>query len=712
MARKPSKADLARRQAELQSLTERIHQGVSSLTTGTEWRQYLTFAARFHTYSARNQMLIWLQNPNASFVAGYRRWQDLGRNVRKGERGIRVLSPVKRRQPIAPDGTVIPREKLDTYAKEDIRWEVRMVGVTAASVFDVTQTDGDPIPQPPQPQLLAGQAPAGLWDKLDAIAAQRGFTVTRRDLAAEGSTANGYTRFDTHQIVVRTGIDDAQAVKTLAHEIAHMLLHGPDSEIRELAAAHRGAAEVEAESVAYMVAARHGMDTGEYTFPYVAGWASGNPDAVLDTAAAVQSAAQHILDRTLDDDSVTATAEQAQTQQQRAAAVQQRAEETAARLPAPGTAPALTATRHADIHAAAQQHYTQRLQTSPDADGPRTYLDRRALGGLIAAGVAGHAAASWTDLTDHLRARGFTDGEILSSGLGLRARNGRVVDRFRDRITLPITTPDGAIAGFIGRAPDQRDERTPKYLNSPDSSHYKKREMLYGGDQLTHRPGRTTVAVAEGPFDAAAITAAAHEAGRTDVVAVAAAGTALTAVHAAQIQQAADRIVVTFDPDDAGRAATERALDVLPADRTAVAPTLGNQDPAEIYQRMGAASLLATLDVARPAPEWRVDRVLETSAHLDTIEGRVAAIKALAPVIHSAPDEDRGLLWSRVSETIEVPMQDILTTVRADPTTAAAAPTVETPAGAQAATDHLNPYYADHRHAHQQDLNQQISQSH
>lgn len=155
-----------------------------------------------------------------------------------------------------------------------------------------------------------------------------------------------------------------------------------------------------------------------------------------------------------------------------------------------------------------------------------------------------------------------------------------------------------------------------------------------------------------------------------------------------------------------------RALDVLPADRTAVAPTLGNQDPAEIYQRMGAASLLATLDVARPAPEWRVDRVLDTSPRLDTIEGRVAAIKALAPVIHSAPDEDRGLLWSRVSETIDVPMQDILTTVRAEPATAAAAPAAETPAGPQTPTDHLNPYYADHRHAHQQDLDQQISQSH
>jgi hypothetical protein len=158
----------------------------------------------------------------------------------------------------------------------------------------VTQTDGDPVPQQPLPKLLAGQAPAGLWDALAHLAEARGYTVQRGD--CDG--ANGRTYFDTKTVRVRADVDDAQAVKTLAHELGHVLLH--DNGVTALVC--RGVVEVEAESVAFLVAAHHGLDTAGYTFPYVATWAerTGEDPAkvVHATGQRVIAAAHQILEHT------------------------------------------------------------------------------------------------------------------------------------------------------------------------------------------------------------------------------------------------------------------------------------------------------------------------------------------------------------------------------------------------------------------------------
>ncbi|WP_050758167.1 ImmA/IrrE family metallo-endopeptidase [Xylanimonas cellulosilytica] len=149
------------------------------------------------------------------------------------------------------------------------------------------------------PQLLVGQAPDGLWDGLAQEVAERGFQVERVPDAVTIGGANGLTDYRDRSVSIRADMDDAARVKTLAHELGHVMLHGPDNPD---AVQHRGVAEVEAESVALMVGAAHGLDTSTYTVPYVTTWASSvvgkTPvEVIIETADRVRKAAVTILDR-------------------------------------------------------------------------------------------------------------------------------------------------------------------------------------------------------------------------------------------------------------------------------------------------------------------------------------------------------------------------------------------------------------------------------
>src|SRR5699024_9526998 len=140
----------------------------------------------------------------------------------------------------------------------------KMIGLRPAYVWDVSQTDGDPLPEQPTPTLLSGQAPPGLWDGLAAQVEALGFTLVRVPDAAAIGGANGLTDFSTREVSVRVDMDDAAQVKTLSHELGHVVLHSPDTRgategTAVDAALHRGIAEVEAESVALMIGAAHGL---------------------------------------------------------------------------------------------------------------------------------------------------------------------------------------------------------------------------------------------------------------------------------------------------------------------------------------------------------------------------------------------------------------------------------------------------------------------
>jgi len=211
---------------------ERLTRAVESLVSGEDWQQLLILAGRLHRYSANNCLLIRAQRPDATWLAGYRRWQALGRQVRRGEKGVSILAPI-----------VTRRRPVDSDEETEAPGLVRVLrGFTVAHVWDVSQTDGPPLPEV-GPVLLEGDAPAELWDRLASQVVAAGFALRRADCRP----ANGVTDFGGRTVTVRADVDGAQAAKTLAHELAHVLLHDGT----ENGSGCRGRAEVEAESVAY-----------------------------------------------------------------------------------------------------------------------------------------------------------------------------------------------------------------------------------------------------------------------------------------------------------------------------------------------------------------------------------------------------------------------------------------------------------------------------
>ena len=648
------------REAKLAGLHQTLTEQVSALASGPQWRAWLDVAAKFHNYSFNNTLLLLAQKPDATQVAGYALWTELGRHVVKGEKGLAILAPVTRKVDQA-DTTSTAAESSSASAAGDGRGEAagprQVVGFRPVYVWDVSQTSGDPLPAPPMPQLLAGQAPQGLWDALAAQCIAAGFTVTRASIAGDAGP-NGYTAYATHEVVVRSDVDDAQAVKTLAHELGHVLMHDPAGFERAQTGTCRGDREIEAESVAYLVAAEHGLDTAGYTFAYVAGWAAqtGDVDAALRASGArVLSTAHHVLARTQDHLTAGPTvtepalvAGDADTLTLRAGAG---ADRTAGlRANAEKTAPdAERDVLHRDRLAAANATAAAYFVSRYPASWAPAYLDTRLGTAMLddPNGRVGYAPAGWTHLSEHLRSNGFTDSEILDAGLGTHAATGRVIDRFRDRLMFPIhaRTEAGAseIVGFIGRLhPDQdtsTDTRNPKYLNTSQTPLYTKGEHLYGLADNTGTLDRGGLAVlVEGPLDALAVDLAS---GGT-MAGLAPLGTALTEQQAGQLAAAlpagSDRIVIATDADPAGAQAARRAYELLTArglDPLGAALPAG-LDPAQLAELHGPAALIDRLATAEPIGRQLVDQALG-GRELTWPEDRVAAARIAAGILAKAP---------------------------------------------------------------------------
>ncbi|WP_026378763.1 ArdC-like ssDNA-binding domain-containing protein [Agromyces italicus] len=272
----------AEREAKVAELHEQLVASVDALVSGDEWKRALEFAARFRARSFNNTLLIWVQHaaafergtvsaPTPTYVAGFKQWQLLGHRVLAGQRGYAILAPLTARFATAQLADPSAWRRLGR-AERPRAGEVvqsRMIGVRPAYVWDVSQTDGPPLLDPPAPKLLSGAAPAGLWDGLADLVRRERYSVWTVFSAAAIGGANGRTDFTDQRVSIRSDMDPAARVKTLAHELAHILMHDP-----EVAVTHRGIGEVEAESVALMIGAAHGMDTSDYTIPYVAGWAT------------------------------------------------------------------------------------------------------------------------------------------------------------------------------------------------------------------------------------------------------------------------------------------------------------------------------------------------------------------------------------------------------------------------------------------------------
>jgi hypothetical protein len=255
---------------------EYLVRAIEDLVSGDDWLRFLRFAQRFHAYSASNALLILAQRPDATRVAGYKTWLSLGYQVRRGENGIAILAPV-----------VTRRRPIDEEDDRERPGVVRLLrGFRVVHVFDIAQCDGPPPPDV-RPKLLTGDAPGPLWDGLAAQVHALGFSLERGDCHG----ANGRTDFAAKTVRVRNDVKPAQAAKTLAHELAHALLHDGS----EYSTGCRGRAEVEAESVAFLILTSAGVEASGYSFPYVARWSEGSAEQVAKTAERVIACARKIL---------------------------------------------------------------------------------------------------------------------------------------------------------------------------------------------------------------------------------------------------------------------------------------------------------------------------------------------------------------------------------------------------------------------------------
>jgi len=243
----------------------RLDQAVSAIHSSDAFRAYLDVQARFHRYSYGNVLLILSARPTATRVAGYRAWQSLGCQVRRGERGIKILVPMKVREPgsqttdDAGDTAERARMPSDADSSADPAGVRRRLLFGVGTVFDVTQTDGEPLAVIDVP-LLTGDDGAALYGRLEAVAREDGLTVERGSPRLARPETMGFYSPTERLIVVREAAQ-LQMTKTLAHELAH---HYGDHQLSD------AESETIAESVAYVTLAYHGVDSGVRSFPYIA----------------------------------------------------------------------------------------------------------------------------------------------------------------------------------------------------------------------------------------------------------------------------------------------------------------------------------------------------------------------------------------------------------------------------------------------------------
>jgi DNA primase len=638
MAPHPAPPELSRRnesQGELAALRARLLGDAQTLRTPGDWASCLRLAALMPGEDFANILLIASQRPGATMVRDHGQWTAAGRRVRRREKGIETFRIPPRSTPARPQD----RGERDDDQPQPTWRDANRVG----HVWDLSQTTGQPVTAPaglPPP----GQAPAGLWDALCWLARREGFAVERE----YGPPADGTTFWAVRRIRVPPDLAGEQATWALTHQLGHILLHNrPGGYVPGVTTTDcTGMHKAEADSVAYITCARYGVTPGAQ-LAYPASWAGSDPRAqpaatILGAGHRITTAAAHIIrhtDRILrGDEPATANLPLAQSATptaqprlaQRGAAD---AQSTAANRPADSPSAKLApSTRRILRHA--HDFYANRLAGSW-ASG---YLESRSIGTAVAAewGI-GYAPAGWTALTDQLRDLGHSDDEIEAAGIAKRSSRGTLIDRFRDRVVLPVHDERGEIAGFIGRAHPDAPKSVPKYLNSPDSAAYKKGNLLFGLHQGRAALAREAVPViVEGPFDAIAVSLA--DPGH--LVGLAPCGTALTARQAELISQAADLtrtgILVAFDADTAGRNAAVRAYGILrPHTPKLQTARLNAKDPAKILEQDGTAALRAILrDHREPLSAVVIDaHIGKWDRHLDHIEGRYRAMHSTAALI-------------------------------------------------------------------------------
>ena len=258
----------------VQEITEKLEQGIKELFESEKYKTYLNTMSKFHNYSFNNTMLIAMQKPDATLVAGFKAWQkNFDRHVKKGEKGIRILAPApykikEERDKIDPVTQELLLDKDGNPQKEEV--EITIPAFRAVSVFDLSQTDGKPIPELTAKELLSDVE--GYQDMIRAVEAISPVPIELEEIAGD---SKGYYDREAKRIAVQENMSESQTLKTMIHEVAHSKLHSKEVEQDEQMRKDRNTKEVEAESVAYTVCQHFGIDTSDYSFGYIAGWSSG-----------------------------------------------------------------------------------------------------------------------------------------------------------------------------------------------------------------------------------------------------------------------------------------------------------------------------------------------------------------------------------------------------------------------------------------------------
>ena len=270
-------ADERTEKQKVQEITDKLEEGLKELFESEKYKTYLSTMSKFHNYSFNNTLLIAMQKPETTLVAGYKAWQkNFERHVNKGEKAIRILAP-------APYKIKEERDKLDPVTGEMMfdengmpqkeQVEVTIPAFRAVSVFDVSQTDGKPIPELEVQELLS--TVEGYEDFVQALMNVAPVPIGFEDIPGD---SKGYFHTEEKRIAVQENMSESQTLKTMVHEVAHSMLHNKEinrADLIEEPAKDRNTKEVEAESVAYTVCQHFGIDTSDYSFSYIAGWSSG-----------------------------------------------------------------------------------------------------------------------------------------------------------------------------------------------------------------------------------------------------------------------------------------------------------------------------------------------------------------------------------------------------------------------------------------------------
>ncbi len=257
------------KEAEMKAITDKLEQGVADVFSSDKYKQFLDMVAKFPRYSVNNNILIMMQKPDAQMCQSFTGWKEMGRFVKKGEKGIKILAPapytIQREQTKLDDKGNPMMDKDGEPVTETV--EVKVNAFKVVSTFDVSQTDGKELPTFGVDELIG--TVDGYSNLMEALKQVCPVPISFEEI--EGGAKGFYSQTEK-RIAIQEGMSEVQNVKTAIHEMAHQKLHALENNGPKQS---RGSKEVEAESVAYAVCQHYGIDTSDYSFSYVAGWSEG-----------------------------------------------------------------------------------------------------------------------------------------------------------------------------------------------------------------------------------------------------------------------------------------------------------------------------------------------------------------------------------------------------------------------------------------------------